>query len=200
MWTQDKMDVKSTWIPTWHLMDQVSFMVNWYIFKNHHLEIGLPQNRKTMALWTLTIIDLFCFTMRDWGTAWIEIHWKNIWLRTRSHMTSHYTWGFVTTLDDFGSVCLGTAAILDTFFWALTISRSRLLALSTPPAQIMSAQAALKAATVNLKHSILGLSSTFQCTSTQQHLWGYHIITWVCWNIRRPPFKNSDLVQIPVGT
>ena len=43
-----------------------------------------------------------------WGPAWIEIHWNSIWLRVRSHMTSHYTWGSVTTLHDFGW-CLGTA-------------------------------------------------------------------------------------------
>ena len=60
-----------------------------------------------------------------WGPAWMEIHWTSIWLRARSHMTSHYTWGSVTTLHDFGSV-LGRH--LDTFFWALTISWSRLLA------------------------------------------------------------------------
>ena len=43
----------------------------------------------------------------------------------RSHITSHYTWESVTTLHDFGGV-LGWP--LDTFFWALTISWSRLLA------------------------------------------------------------------------
>jgi hypothetical protein len=57
-----------------------------------------------------------------WGPAWIEIHWNSIWLRARSHMTSHYTWGSVTTLQDFGGV-LGRP--LDTIFWALTISWSR---------------------------------------------------------------------------
>ena len=40
-------------------------------------------------------------------------------------MTSHYTRGSVTTLHDFAGV-LGQP--LDTFFWALTISWSRLLA------------------------------------------------------------------------
>jgi hypothetical protein len=34
-----------------------------------------------------------------WGLAWIEIHWNSIWLRAPSHMISHYTWGFVTTLN-----------------------------------------------------------------------------------------------------
>ena len=51
--------------------------------------------------------------------------WHSIWLRARSHMDSHYTWGSVTTLHEFGGV-LGRT--LDTFFWALTISWSRLLA------------------------------------------------------------------------
>ena len=60
-----------------------------------------------------------------WGPAWIEIHWNRIWLRARSHMAPHYTWASVTTLHDFGSV-LGRP--LDAFFWALTISWSRLLA------------------------------------------------------------------------
>ena len=40
-------------------------------------------------------------------------------------MVSHYTWGSVTTLDDFGGM-LGQP--LDTFFWAFTIWWSRLLA------------------------------------------------------------------------
>ena len=58
-----------------------------------------------------------------WGPAWIEIHWNSIWLRAWSHMTSHYTWGSMTTLHDFGDV-LGRP--LDTFIWALTMSWSRL--------------------------------------------------------------------------
>jgi hypothetical protein len=57
-----KMDVKSTWIPTWHPMDDV-FMVTWIIFKNHLLEVGLTQNQETMALRTLTTINLFYFIM-----------------------------------------------------------------------------------------------------------------------------------------
>ena len=60
-----------------------------------------------------------------WGPAWIEIHWNSIWLRAWSDMTSHYTWRSMTMLHDFGGV-LGQP--LDTFFWALTISWSRLLA------------------------------------------------------------------------
>ena len=57
-----------------------------------------------------------------WEPAWIECHWNSIWLKALSHMTSHYTWGSMTTLHDFGGF-LGQP--LDTFFWALTISWSR---------------------------------------------------------------------------
>jgi hypothetical protein len=39
-----------------------SFMVIWTM-KNHLLEVGLTQNRETMALRTLTTIDLFYFIM-----------------------------------------------------------------------------------------------------------------------------------------
>jgi hypothetical protein len=67
----------------------------------------------------------FVLFYRVWGPTWIEIHWNNILLRAWSPMTSHYTRGSVTTLDEFGGV-LGRP--LDTFFWALTISWSQLLA------------------------------------------------------------------------
>ena len=60
-----------------------------------------------------------------WGPAWIEMHWNSIRLRAQSHMASHYTWGYVTTLHDCKGV-LGRP--LDTLLWALTISWSRLLA------------------------------------------------------------------------
>ena len=39
------------------------FMVTWTIFKNHLLEVGLTENRETMALQTLITIDLFYFIM-----------------------------------------------------------------------------------------------------------------------------------------
>jgi hypothetical protein len=60
-----------------------------------------------------------------WGHAWIKFRWNSIWLRPWSHMASHYTWGHVTTLRDFGGD-LGRP--FDTFFWALTLSWSHLLA------------------------------------------------------------------------
>ena len=60
-----------------------------------------------------------------WGSAWIEIHRNSIWLRARSHMASHYTWGSVTTLLNLEGVLRRP---LDSFSWALPISWSRLLA------------------------------------------------------------------------
>ena len=62
-----------------------------------------------------------------WGSAWREIHWNGIWLRARSHMTSHYTRGSVTTQHDLGGV-LGGQPPLDTFLLGSHNSRSRLLA------------------------------------------------------------------------
>ena len=41
------------------------FLVTWTIFKNHLLEVGLTQNQETMALRTLTTIDLFYLIMRE---------------------------------------------------------------------------------------------------------------------------------------
>ena len=60
-----------------------------------------------------------------WGLAWIEIHWNSNWLRVWSH----------TTMLHFGSV-LGRP--LDTYFWALTISRSQLLACVWSGSQVPS--------------------------------------------------------------
>ena len=56
------MDVKSTWIPTWHRMDHVSWSLGLFS-TNHLLEVALTQNWETMALRTLTTVDLLCFIM-----------------------------------------------------------------------------------------------------------------------------------------
>ena len=73
--------------------------------------------RKTHNCWFIVFYQV-------WGPAWIKIHCNSIWLRARSNMTSHYTWGSMTTLHDIGGV-LGQP--LNTFYWALTISWSWLL-------------------------------------------------------------------------
>jgi hypothetical protein len=41
------------------------FMVTWTILKNHLLEVGLTHTQETMALRTLTTINLFCFIMYE---------------------------------------------------------------------------------------------------------------------------------------
>ena len=52
----------STWIPTWHQMDHVSWSLG-LLLKDHLLEVGLTQTRKIMALQTLTTVDLFKLIM-----------------------------------------------------------------------------------------------------------------------------------------
>ena len=98
------MDVKSTWIPTWHQMDHV-FVVTWTIFENHLLKIGLTQDHETMALQTLTTVDLFYFNMCDDPHEWdfIEIAFGcrpvtydfTLHLKIRDHTT--WFWGCVGT-------------------------------------------------------------------------------------------------------
>jgi hypothetical protein len=94
------------------------FMVTWTIFKNHLLDVGLTQTSNTHNHW-------FILFYHAWGLAWIKILWNSIWMKAQSHMTSHYTRGSMTTLHELGGV-LGQP--LHTFFWALTISWSHLLA------------------------------------------------------------------------
>ena len=76
---ESKMDVKFTRIPTWHPMDHVAWSLGLFS-KNHLLDVGLTQNRETMALRMLSTVALYYF-YRAWGLAWIEIHWNSIWLR-----------------------------------------------------------------------------------------------------------------------
>jgi hypothetical protein len=49
-------------------------MVTWSIFKNHLLEVGLTQNRKTVTLQTLTILDLIYFIMSENPHEYKKIH------------------------------------------------------------------------------------------------------------------------------
>ena len=121
MWMQDGCKV---YMDSYMASYESCFMITWTILKNHLLEVGLTPNKETMALWMLTIVGLFYFITCEVSVK-IEIHWNSIWLRDRSHITSHYTWGSVTTLHDFRGV-LGRP--LDIVFWAQTISWSRFLA------------------------------------------------------------------------
>ena len=116
------MDVKFAWIPIWHHMEHVSWLFG--LFQKPPL--GGRSNRKPGDHGILNAHNhWFILFYHMWGPAWIEIRWNNTWLRSRSRMTSHYTWEYVTTLHDFGGAL---EQPLDAFFWALTISRSRLLA------------------------------------------------------------------------
>jgi hypothetical protein len=118
-----KVDVK-VYMDCYMASNGSCFMVTWTIFKNHLLEVGLttkPGDHDTPNAHNRWFILFY----HVWGPAWIKIHWNSIRLREWSHMTSHYTWELVTTLHDFGGV-LGQP--LNTLFWALTLSWSRLLA------------------------------------------------------------------------
>ena len=121
MWMQDGCKV---YMDSYMASNGSCFMVIWIIFKKAPL--GGRPNTKLGDHGTPNAHNRwFILFHHVWGPAWIEIHRNSIWLRDWSHMASHYTWGSVTTLHDFGGV-LGRP--LDTFFWALTISWSRLLA------------------------------------------------------------------------
>ena len=106
-----KMNVKSTWIPTWHKMDHVT----WSLGLLPKPFFGGRPNAKSGDHGTLNDCSRWIILFQHvWGPARIEIHWNNIWLRIQSHVTSHYTWGSVTT---FGGA-LGRP--LDTRVWALS--------------------------------------------------------------------------------
>ena len=59
-----KMDVK-IYVDSYMIANGSCFMITWIIFKNHLLEVGLTQNRETMALRMLTTVDLIYFIMSE---------------------------------------------------------------------------------------------------------------------------------------
>jgi hypothetical protein len=119
MWMQDGCKV---YMHSYMASNGSCFMFTRIIFKNHLLEIGLTQNRETMTLRMLTTIDLFLpCTRTNMNRNSLKEH------LVEGSVTYDFTlhfWGSVTTLHDFGGV---VGWPLDTFFWALTISWSRLL-------------------------------------------------------------------------
>ena len=105
-----KMDVKSAWIPN---------DIKWVMFHGHldyfqkppfggrpNTKLGDHGTQNAHNHWFILFYNVR-------GPAWIKFHSNSIWLRAWSHMASHYTWGPVTTLHDFGGV-LGRP--LDTYF------------------------------------------------------------------------------------
>jgi hypothetical protein len=96
-----KMEVKSTWIPTWHQMDRVPWSLDYF---QKSLLGGRPNTKPRDHGTSNAHNHWFILFHHAWGPKWIESHWNSIWLMVRSHMTSHYTWGSVTTVHDFGGV------------------------------------------------------------------------------------------------
>jgi hypothetical protein len=89
------------------------FMVTWIVFNNHVFEVGLKQNRETMALWESQCHQFIIFLSCVRTPPLHVMNLYSIWLRASSDLTSHYAWGPVILLHDFGSV-LGQP--LDTSF------------------------------------------------------------------------------------
>ena len=100
MWMQDGCKV---YVDSYMASNGSCFMVTWTISKKSSL--GGKPDTKWEDHGTLNAHKCwFILFYRVWWSVWIEIYWNSIWLRTRSRMTSHYTWGFVSTLHDFGGV------------------------------------------------------------------------------------------------
>ena len=112
-------DQRSMWMQDGCKVYMASYMASNGVFHGHldyfqKPPLGGRPNTKPGDHGTLNAHNRwFILFYYVWGYAWIEIHWNSIWLRTQSHMTSHYTWGSMTTPHDFGGV-LGWP--LDTFF------------------------------------------------------------------------------------
>jgi hypothetical protein len=90
-----KMDVKSTWISTWHETIHVSWSLELFFQKP---PLGGTPNTKPWDHRTLNAHNrCFILLYHLRRPTWIQNHWNSIWLRAWSHMTSHYTWGSMTT-------------------------------------------------------------------------------------------------------
>ena len=91
------MNIKSTWVPTWHQMDHVSWSLG--VFS----KVGLAQNQETMALQTLTSHNCWLILFYHvWGPIWIETHWNSIRLTARDiwlHTTLEGPWPHYMILE-----------------------------------------------------------------------------------------------------
>ena len=82
-----KMNVKSTWLPTWHQMDHVSWSLALFFkitsWSRSNTKPGDQSTPNAHNHW-------FILFYHVWGSAWIEIHWNehldwgsgHIWLHT----------------------------------------------------------------------------------------------------------------------
>ena len=88
-------------------------MVTWSIFKTHLLEVGLTQNRETMALRMLTTVHLFysimCENMHEQNFIKILFGWRprHIWLHTALEDPDHTTWFWRCLWMTFGHFLVG---------------------------------------------------------------------------------------------
>ena len=91
------MDVKSTWIPTWHQMDRVSWSLG-LISKPPPLG-GRPNTKPLGDHRTPNTHNhhMFIPFYHVWRPTWIKIPKNSIWSKARSHTTSRYTRRSVTT-------------------------------------------------------------------------------------------------------
>ena len=81
-----KMDVKSTWIPTWHRMDNVT--CHWDCSQKPHA--GDRPNKNLRDHGTLNAHNRYHILFYHvWGLAWTKIHWKSIWLKSNNMTSLH---------------------------------------------------------------------------------------------------------------
>ena len=80
------MDVKSTWIPTWHQIDHVSWSLG--LFKKTS-SWGRPNTKPGDHGTSDAHNHWFILFYHVRKPAWIEIDWNSVWLGFRSHMASH---------------------------------------------------------------------------------------------------------------
>ena len=116
MWIQDGCNVHMDFYMS---SNGSCFMVTWIIFKNHLLEVDTNQEDHGTPKTHNHSFILF-------DHAWIEIHRNSIWLRVRSHLTFTLHLRIRDQHYMILEVCWDGLGTL--FFWALTISWSRLLA------------------------------------------------------------------------
>jgi len=123
MWMQDGCKV---YMDSYMASNGSCFKVTWIIFKNHLLEVGLTQNQETMALWTLTTVDLFYFVMWEnpheqkfiviafgWGHGHICLHTtlEGLWQHYMIWEVSWTAFGhFLLVSHNFMVTALGSCA------------------------------------------------------------------------------------------
>jgi len=117
------MDVKSTWIPTWHRMDHASWSLGLFLKTTswRHAQYKIGRSWHSEHSWPLIYSILTCVRTRMNRHS---LKWHVVEGRTTYDFTLHLRLRDTTT---WFWRCVGTAFNLDTFFWALTISWSRLL-------------------------------------------------------------------------